>query len=228
MLAARRSDRFPLLVITALALAGLTLWDTTSLDIALARAVGGREGFPLRESWVLNQVLHDGARRLAWVLTTVLALAVWWPVGPLRRLDLPSRVQLALTPLLVSFCISALKWFSVTSCPWDLNLFGGWARYASHWSILADGGGGHCFPAGHASAGFAFIGGYFVFRHVAPATARIWLQASLAAGFVLGIAQQARGAHFMSHTLWTAFLSWCLAFALDAARQTMKPRAVAT
>lgn len=193
MLAARRSDRFPLLLITALALAGLTLWDTTSLDIALARAVGGPEGFPLRESWVLNQVHHDGARRLAWVLATVLALAVWWPVGPLRRLDLPSRVQLALTPLVVSFCVSTLKWFSVTSCPWDLNLFGGWARYASHWSTLADGGSGHCFPAGHASAGFAFIGGYFVFRNVAPDTARLWLQTSLAGGFLLGIAQQVRG-----------------------------------
>lgn len=228
MLAAQRPDWLSLLLITGLALGGLTFWDSTSLDIALARAVGGPEGFPFRDSWVLNHVLHDGARRLAWVLVTVLALSVWWPMGPLRRLDLPSLVQLAVTPLLVSFCVSALKWFSLTSCPWDLNLFGGWARYASHWSTLADGGSGHCFPAGHASAGFAFIGGYFVFRNVAPATARIWLQASLASGFVLGIAQQVRGAHFMSHTLWTAFVSWCVAFALDAAMQAMKPRAVTT
>jgi membrane-associated PAP2 superfamily phosphatase len=27
-------------------------------------------------------------------------------------------------------------------------------------------------------------------------------------GFILGISQQMRGAHFMSHTLWTAWLCW--------------------
>ena len=91
-----------------------------------------------------------------------------------------------------------------------------------HWSAVADGGGGHCFPAGHASAGFAFIGGYFVFRNVAPRTARIWLQASLASGLLLGLAQQLRGAHFMSHTLWTALVAWCIAFAVDTAWQHWK------
>lgn len=32
----------------------------------------------------------------------------------------------------------------------------------------------------------------------------------------------------MSHTLWTAFAAWCVAFALDAARQAVKPQAVTT
>lgn len=72
--------------------------------------------------------------------------------------------------------------------------------YVPHWSAVADGGGGHCFPAGHASAGFAFIGGYFVIPERRPRTARIWLQDSLASGLLLGLAQQLRGAHFMSHT----------------------------
>ena len=203
MAAAPRSDR-SLLFITGLVLAGLMLLDATSLDVALARAMGGAEGFPLRDHWFLTQVLHTGGRRAAWVLSAGLALAVLWPVGPLRQLNWQSRVQLAVTTPLVSLSVSALKWLSLTSCPWDLKLFGGWLPYVPHWSAVADGGGGHCFPAGHASAGFAFIGGYFVFRNVAPRTARIWLQASLASGLLLGLAQQLRGAHFMSHTLWTA------------------------
>jgi membrane-associated PAP2 superfamily phosphatase len=28
------------------------------------------------------------------------------------------------------------------------------------------------------------------------------------AGLILGLSQQMRGAHFMSHTLWTAWLCW--------------------
>jgi membrane-associated PAP2 superfamily phosphatase len=80
---------------------------------------------------------------------------------------------------------------------------------------MADGGGGRCFPAGHASTGFAFLGGYFAFRHDVPKTARIWLIAALATGFVLGACQQLRGAHFMSHTLWTGWLSWMVALVSD-------------
>ena len=39
--------------------------------------------------------------------------------------------------------------------------------------------------------------------------------AALAAGLLLGLSQQWRGAHFMSHTLWTGWVCWCLAWGLD-------------
>ena len=39
--------------------------------------------------------------------------------------------------------------------------------------------------------------------------------AALLAGFSLGLAQQVRGAHFMSHTLWTAWLCWTTAWIGD-------------
>ena len=58
--------------------------------------------------------------------------------------------------------VSTLKYTSSTSCPWDLSEFGGVARHVSHWALgVLDGGGGKCFPAGHASAGIAFFGGFF-------------------------------------------------------------------
>jgi membrane-associated PAP2 superfamily phosphatase len=79
----------------------------------------------------------------------------------------------------------------------------------SHWALgLADGGPGHCFPAGHASTGFAFVAGYFGLVKRLPTLARRWLWAAVVGGAVLGVAQQLRGAHFMSHTLWTAWLCW--------------------
>lgn len=121
MAAAPRFDRS--LPFTGLVLAGLLLLDATSLDVALARAMGGAEGFPLRDHWFLTQVLHTGGRRAAWVLFAGLALAVLWPVGPLRQLDRPSRVQLAVTTPLVSLSVSALKWLSLTSCPLGSEAF---------------------------------------------------------------------------------------------------------
>jgi len=110
---------------------------------------------------------------------------------------------------------------SHTSCPWELTDFGGLAHYASHWSVRPDGGAGRCFPAGHAASGFTFVGGYFAFRHSDARTARLWLVGALAAGLALGLAQQWRGAHFMSHTLWSAAVCWATAAMVDA----MWPRA---
>lgn len=208
-----------LALLTASSAALLLGWDFSRLDLPLAHWFGSADGFALREHWLLANLLHDGGRRLAWALTLGLSLAVWWPVGALRQLSFNQRLQLAVTTLATALAVSTLKSFSGTSCPWDLAEFGGVARYASHWRywLQPDGGSGRCFPAGHASAGFAFVGGYFVFRHDAPALARRWLAAALAAGLLLGLGQQARGAHFMSHTLWTGWVCWSLAWSLDAA-----------
>jgi membrane-associated PAP2 superfamily phosphatase len=209
--------RRDLLVPTALALAALLAWDATSLDLALAHAIGDQQGFVLRDHWLLAQVLHDDARLASKLFATALCLGVWWPFGPLRRLDLAQRLQLAVTTLSAAFAVSALKAISVSSCPWDLEAFGGLARYTSHWSSQPDGGSGHCFPAGHASTGFAFVGGYFAYRRTAPETGRWWLYGALAAGLSFGLVQQLRGAHFMSHVLWTGFVCWTVALAIDFA-----------
>lgn len=198
-------------------LALVLLWDASHLDLALARLAGGPQGFPWREHWLLAAVLHDGARVLAFAVATWLVLGIWWPTGPLRDVPRRARVQWFASLLVAVLVVNALKHASRTSCPWDLADFGGTAPYVSHWMWAAgDGGRGHCFPAGHASAGFGFIGGFFALRAHAPRAARLCLWLSLAAGFLLGGAQQLRGAHFLSHTLWTGWLSWASAAALAA------------
>ncbi len=210
-------DEWRLGAATACVLLLMLGWEAGGLDLALARWSGSAAGFALRDHWLFSSVLHQGGRLLAWLLMLLLSLGLWWPRGPLRRLSWSGRLQLVLSCWLAVLVVSLLKGTSATSCPWDLQEFGGVARYLPHWDGFrrGDGGGGHCFPAGHASAGFAFIGGYFVFRNAAPLIARRWLLAALAAGLLLGLSQQLRGAHFMSHTLWTGMLCWLSVWALD-------------
>jgi membrane-associated PAP2 superfamily phosphatase len=162
--------------------------------------------------------MHEGARDLSWVLVIALFVAIRWPLGFLRRLPTAGRAQLALTVLASVIAVSLLKHASHTSCPWDLQAFGGVARYVSHWSWgIDDGGPGGCFPAGHASAAFAYMGGYFVLRRVSPRIAARWLGVAVVAGLALGVSQQLRGAHYMSHTFWTAWICWTVGFAIDLA-----------
>ena len=156
-------------------------------------------------------------RALSMVLLVLLGIGAVWPWGFLRRLARRERVQLVLSILAAIAASTLVKRISSTSCPWDLAEFGGVARYVSHWSWgLRDGGGGHCFPAGHASAAFGFVAGWFVLRRAAPGVATGWLLAALAGGLVLGLAQQLRGAHYLSHTLWTAWICWTVGLVVES------------
>lgn len=188
------------------------LWDMTGLDLQLAHWFGNASGFALRDHWLWSKVLHEGARRAAWTLQLVLLLSVWWPFGVLRSLTRRQRAHMFVAAMLSIMAISVLKDMNATSCPWDLAEFGGKAIYVSHWNWgVFDGGVGRCFPAGHASAAFCFLPGYFWLREKSPRAAKIWLVTTLVAGFTIGLAQQIRGAHYLSHTLWTGWICWIIA-----------------
>lgn len=194
----------------------LLAWDYSGLDLAMANWVGSANGFAFESHWLWRGVLHDDIRLLPWLVELVLLVASIWPFGALKQLKFARRLQLALTTLVALLVVSTIKIHSHTSCPWDLQQFGGVASHVSHWAWgVADGGTGRCFPAGHASAGFAFIGGFFAFRHVLPKTAWRWFTGAMLVGFILGLAQQLRGAHYMSHTLWTAWFCWTVAAVVD-------------
>ena len=114
---------------TVYALAVVVAWDATRLDLPLAGWMAGPQGFALRHHGFLTEVLHDGARRLAWLLAVALCLAVWWPPRALARVPQPDRLQLAAVTLASAFLVTTLKGLSATSCPWDLAQFGGVAHY---------------------------------------------------------------------------------------------------
>lgn len=196
----------------------LLAWDLSGLDMALARLAGGAQGFALRDDWLFSNVLHDGMRRLGWAAVVALCVGIVWPVGPLVGLPFGRRLQLPASALLATGAVVLLKAGNHTSCPWDLADFGGVARHVSHWAGwwgATDGGAGRCFPAGHASTGFAFVGGWFALKDSRPRLARAWLATALVSGLLLGLVQQWRGAHFMSHTLWSAWLCAAVAWLSD-------------
>lgn len=207
--------RFTLWTLAALLL--LAGWDAGGLDLPAARLLAGPHGFALQNHWLLTKVLHQGVLPLSWLLVVWITLGVWWPTLGQQKLDAGARLRWAGSTWLALLVVDLLKLASRTSCPWDLAEFGGTAVHVSHWAWgVLDGGAGHCFPAGHATAGFAFVSGFFAWRRTAPALARRWLAGALVAGTVLGLSQQLRGAHFTSHTLWTAFLCWSIAWAVHA------------
>ena len=52
-------------------------------------------------------------------------------------------------------------------------------------------------------------------RRTAAQMATAWLWTALAVGIFLGLSQQLRGAHYLSHTLWSAWLCWTVGLAVE-------------
>lgn len=185
----------------------LIAWEASGLDLAIVRQWGNAQGFAWRDAWLTSRLLHEGGRALAWVLFGLMLLSLWRPLvaGPSRG----ERIAAIVATVSALILVPGLKRVTHTSCPWDLNEFGGIASYVPHWQLgLFDGGPGHCFPSGHAAAGFAFFSLYFLWRRHRPALAKAWLAGVLMLGLVFGWAQMARGAHYPSHSLWSAWLCW--------------------
>jgi membrane-associated PAP2 superfamily phosphatase len=198
----------------------LLLWEACGLDLTLARLYGTRAGFPLRDAWLTRTLLHDGGRAAAWCVAALMVAAA---LGPAR--DEPARRQRWYwigVSVLCLLIVPTIKRLTAVSCPWDLAEFGGVAAYVPHWRVgVADGGPGHCFPSGHAVAAFAFLSLYFGWRTQRPRLARLTLLLVCCAGVLFGWAQLARGAHYVSHTVWSAWLCWLLC-ALAAKRPSRR------
>jgi membrane-associated PAP2 superfamily phosphatase len=194
-------------------LAGLfaiCLWDVSGLDLPLTRWFGTAGGFPWRDQWVMSALLHDSAKYPAWLVFGLLLVGVWMPLPFARKLARPERVWWLVTTLGCVVLIPLLRRESATSCPWSLVEFGGHvARYVPHWHLFQrDGGPGRCFPSGHASTAFSFLAGWFALRGRAPRAAKAWLLVTVAVGLLFGWVQVMRGAHYLSHSLWTAWICW--------------------
>ena len=216
------SERHPMMRWAALTLALLALvllWDASGLDLAVMRLWGTEQGFALKHHPLLSRWLHTRGQQAAVVLYIFQLIMVWRPLGPWRRLQRRERAQALIAVTLSLVTISTLKHFSLTSCPWDLDIFGGPAHHVSHWAWgTPDGGGGQCFPGGHASSAFGFLAMTLPFLQSADPrlqrTGRRWLVFLVVMGLVFGLTQTLRGAHYPSHTLWTAWICWAVGSAV--------------
>lgn len=197
----------------------LTLvWDASGADLRVMTWLGDAQGFAFRDHWWLSNVMHTGAKQLAVLIYLGVLAMTLWPRGIWRQLPPSQRQEIAMGITLSLVVITAIKRISLTSCPWDLEAFGGTARYVSHWTWgVSDGGGGSCFPGGHASSAFAFLGLSLPWLTSAQTDhqrlGRAMTVAIVLIGWVLGLAQTLRGAHYPSHTAWTALFCAATAWA---------------
>lgn len=203
-------------LVAALSLLAL---ETTRLDSTVSGWFfnAASERFPLRYNAVFEIVTHQWAKYLVVLAAcaVIVALLMSFVIPVLkhrRRLLLFLSLALALAP----GSVSLLKAGSPRHCPYDLAEYGGYAARLDLFDKAPPGQPpGHCFPSGHASAGFALLAFYFAGLSLGSrrlAQAGLW--GGLAAGMAFGMARVAQGAHFLSHNLWSALVCWLVILAL--------------
>lgn len=122
---------------------------------------------------------------------------------------------LVLSTLLATGLVAWVKSWSNMDCPWDLVRYGGDRPFVGLLGVRPVGlERGLCFPAAHAGAGYAWFALYFFFGVVRPERRYCGLFAGLAAGLLFGFSQQLRGAHFVSHDIWSAGICWATVLVL--------------
>lgn len=185
----------------------LALFHWTSLDLQLQSLLFEAE----TGHWVLSKqepvarlLFYDGPR-LAIILIGIAALALlagqkWinWVRDHRRGL-----VIVALSLALVPATANTLKKATNVACPSKLQQFGGPLPLVDVFEPYPEGtrpaSTQRCFPAGHASAGFALLSLIFLFRRKrAKLVAGI---GAAVAGSLMGGYKMAIGDHFLSHTL---------------------------
>ncbi len=163
---------------------------------------------------VVHLVFYRGIK-----LTLVLAisgLAAWllfrsWMEG---WDDLATRISVGLiaaisTPVIVGL----LKKTTGISCPVQETDYGGYVAHIVIWQQLSEwkslGYNLHCWPAGHASGGFALLVARLWSRGDGSNEWK-WMAPGLIVGWIMGLYQMARGQHYLSHTVATMLIAWAI------------------
>lgn len=204
--------------------------ENTGLDMAFQHLLY-RNGAWLVDSAqpVIRFVFYDAPKKLLvlYAILILLALVLSFVIKPLRRF----RTRNNLLGLVLSFVIKSLGRFRTRNnvfillclllvpavvglgkkethvhCPYQLQEFGGDVPYVTLFEANKYETPGRCFPAGHASGGFALL--LFVLIAATRRQQMAALAGAMALGWAMGGYQMVNGRHFLSHTLTTILLAW--------------------
>lgn len=114
--------------------------------------------------------------------------------------------------ILIPVFIGTLKATTNTPCPKNITHYNGtypYVTFLGHYpATFHQSGTIKCFPAGHASGGFALLSLFFLFKK--KKNRLIAVAISMTIGWSIGFYKILIGDHFLSHTIYSMVLAWLL------------------
>jgi len=198
-----------------LLLLALAVFEGTSLDLLVQdRFYDAAGGWRVdRNAPLPKLIFYEGPKVVLGVIGAVLLVCIAVPASRSARLPCSRRDAAFLLVCIALIPITAwlLKKTTGVFSPWMIERYGGEQPYRTLLESIPHVAGrarGRGFPAAHCSGAFALMGLYFVGK---GRVARwLGLVCGLAAGWVVGVYQILKGAHYLSHTVVTMILTWMI------------------
>ena len=190
--------------------------EFTPLDILIQDEIynfGAHQWAIDRDNLVLEFIFYDLVKVLYGLfIISVASILLFFRnrerVKPYRK----SLMIVLLSLLLVPITIGVLKTLTNTPCPKNISHFGGSYPYVTAFQAYPEtfiqDRKVACFPAGHASGGFALMSLFFLFKQRQAQGIAIATGATI--GWITGIYKMLIGDHFFSHTLISMELTWLI------------------
>ena len=162
---------------------------------------------------ILKFFLYDGIKNLL----ILFAVAILFSLIFLRKKELIQEYKkgliiVLLAAIFVPVIIGSLKAISNTPCPCNLVNFNGTYPdtkvFDSYPKDFVQTSKAKCWPAGHASGGFALMALFFLFK--TPKNQKRALAAALVIAWSMGLYKMLLGDHFLSHTIITMIMAWLI------------------
>ena len=162
---------------------------------------------------ILKFLFYDGLKNLLLLFGLLILLSLIF----LRKKSLVQEYKkgliiVLLSAIFVPFMIGSLKAISNTPCPCNIVYFNGTYPdikvFDSYPKDFIQTSKAKCWPAGHASGGFALMALFFLFK-----TAKNQKRALIGALIIawsMGTYKMLLGDHFLSHTIITMLLAWLI------------------
>lgn len=200
-------------------LIAMSVFSVLKIDFTITDFIYRLQGnaWAWKDTLITQDILHKGGKWLSLTmgLITLLLLMLSTVVARFKVYRTPLLYLFSAT-LLSALLVATIKHLVSMECPWDLVRYGGARDFIGLLNIRPSSmPASACFPAGHASAGYTWIALYFFFTAIRPHWRWAGLALGLGLGLTFGITQQFRGAHFLSHDLWTVMICWTVSFVLS-------------
>ncbi|MDD2828016.1 MAG: phosphatase PAP2 family protein [Sulfuricurvum sp.] len=162
---------------------------------------------------VLKFIFYDGIKRLLIIIAVIflLVLIVGWNKEWMRGYRRGFFIVI-LSSIIVPVAVGSLKAVTNMPCPKNVETFGGvyphtcvWEKYTAKECHLEK---QKCWPAGHASGGFALLSLIFLFH--SRRNKILSAVVAMVIGWSMGSYKMLIGDHFLSHTVITMILAWLL------------------
>ena len=162
---------------------------------------------------ILKFFLYDGMK----IFLILIAVAILFSLVFLRKKRLIQEYKkgliiVLLSAIFVPLMTGSLKAISNTPCPCNIVNFNGVYPdikvFDSYPKDFIQPSKAKCWPAGHASGGFALMALFFLFK--TPKNQKRALIGALIVGWSMGSYKMLLGDHFLSHTLITMIMAWLI------------------